>query len=307
MNTPNAIITADWHIMDKIPKCRTDDFIKTMKRKIDFVASLQRSYNNIPILCAGDLLDAWKSSPEVLAWSIRHISNMYVTIGQHEMPYHNIDLLHKSGLEVLDAAGTIKIIKNVKNLKTVPGTFKLIIKGFHWGASLEARTEQSNNSIRQIALCHILTYTGKKPWPDIEVDIAHKLFERLKGYDLIVTGDNHKPFVLEHKGRLLVNPGSIFRLTADQIDHKPRVYLYYVNENKVKPVYIPIEKDVVNRDYIEEADERNARLDAFVERVLTNIEIGHSFEANLDSFFKTNKTRKRVKEIVYEAIEGNND
>lgn len=310
---PNAIICADIHSQDKTPECRTDDFIETQKRKITFISDLQDSYGGIPIFNAGDLLDTWKSSPEVLGWLIRKLKNFYTIAGQHEMPYHNIDLINKSGLDVLDAAGSVKIVKSIKNIVSNTVTtggmaLKIVIRGFHWGKPLEPYTGQSggNSGSYKVALCHILTYLGREPWPDSMAERATSVLNKLKGYDLIVTGDNHKPFVVEHKGQLLVNPGSLFRLTADQIDHKPRVYLWYAEENKVKAVYLPIDKTAVSREHLEVQKETDNRYNAFVKRIKDDFAVELSFENNMKKFFKKNKISDGVKKIIFEVMEENN-
>ena len=39
--TPSAILTADWHLRDDQPICRTDDFWSTQWRKVNAVTELQ--------------------------------------------------------------------------------------------------------------------------------------------------------------------------------------------------------------------------------------------------------------------------
>ena len=48
------ILTADWHIREKPPICRTDDFESALWRKIDFISELSEKYNS-PVIIAGDL------------------------------------------------------------------------------------------------------------------------------------------------------------------------------------------------------------------------------------------------------------
>ena len=120
---------------------------------------------------------------------------------------------------------------------------------------------------------------------------------------MILTGDNHQTFVVEHDGRLLVNPGSIMRMTAAQIDHEPCVFLWDARENRVEKVLLPFDKDVIDRNHIDRQQERDSRVDAYVEHLQKGYEIGLSFEDNLEKFFSANRTRKRVKEKVYEVME----
>jgi hypothetical protein len=156
---------------------------------------------------------------------------------------------------------------------------------------------------KKIAVAHIMTWQKKRPFPGCREDNAKKLLKRFSTYDLIVTGDNHIPFVETYQGRLLVNPGSMMRMKSDQIDHKPRVYLYFAKTNTVKPFYLPIEKGVVSRDHIDKAEDRDERIAAFVESLEDSAEISLSFEENLKKQMSKNKTSDKVKKIVWELIE----
>ena len=53
-----------------------------------------------------------------------------------------------------------------------------------------------------------MVYEGKKSWPGMKAGNALDMLKRLNGYDLIITGDNHKQFTVEYNGRWLINPGS---------------------------------------------------------------------------------------------------
>jgi DNA repair exonuclease SbcCD nuclease subunit len=132
---------------------------------------------------------------------------------------------------------------------------------------------------------------------------AAKLLRKYSDYDLIVTGDNHKPFVEEYQGRLLVNPGSIMRMDADQINHRPRVYLWFADTNTVEPMYIPIENNVISREHLEIKQQRESRIDAFISKLDGDWSASMSFESNLLEFEKSNNIRKDIMDIVYKAIE----
>ena len=92
-------------------------------------------------------------------------------------------------------------------------------------------------------------------------------------------------------------------MSANQIDHKPSVYLWYAEDNSIERVYLPIADDVISREHIDVANERNERIESFVNRLKETEELGLSFESNMKEFFKTNKTRRKVMEKVWEAME----
>jgi hypothetical protein len=41
---PTAILTADWHLRDTQPICRTDDFWESQWIKANYIMELQRKY-----------------------------------------------------------------------------------------------------------------------------------------------------------------------------------------------------------------------------------------------------------------------
>lgn len=299
---PDLILCADFHLREDQPTCRTDDFWKAQWHKIDFIKQVQIKYN-CPVIHAGDLFHHWKPSPYLLSETIQHLSNDFWTVyGQHDLPQHSLELAYKCGINTLKSAGLIEILPEC-HWGEIPKKHSFIIP--HSIYSIKSRKDINGYSI---LVWHIMTYQGKKPWPDCVDLVATKLLRKYPKYDLIVTGDNHQSFVEEYEGRLLVNPGSITRQTAAQSDHKPCVYLWYAEDYRVEPVYLPIKNDVVSREHIKYKEQRDKRIDAFISRldkefkIISKDDIG-SFEVNLEQFQQTNQIPKSVMDIVMEAIE----
>src|SRR5690606_18573558 len=131
---------------------------------------------------------------------------------------------------------------------------------------------------------------------------ARQVLKTNPEFDLIVTGDYHKPFTYQYKGRLLVNCGCLTRQAADYVNHRPRVWLWDEETNTVKVKFLDIELGVVSRAHIEVQEERNKRLDAFISRLSDEWEVSVSFEENLKRFFSSNKVRKSIINLVHKAI-----
>jgi len=276
---PDAILCGDFHLREDQPTCRTDDFQQAQWKKVSFVHHLQRQYD-CPVIHSGDLFNHWKPSPFLLSQTIIHLPNNFQTIyGNHDLPQHNLDLAIKCGIYTLAEAGKLTILPY-----------------YHWG---ETPIRLSEARVK-IGVWHVMTHVGKVPF---ESTPAERLLKKYDWFDLLLTGHNHQSFVVDWEGRLLVNPGSLTRQTADQIDHRPCVYLWYADTNTVEPVYLEIDKDVITREHIERAEKRDERIEAFVERLDTEFEAGVSFEENLEEFERKNKVRKSVMDIVYKAIE----
>jgi len=299
MKTPTAILTADWHCMDGQPVCRTDDLIKTQIRKWQWLARLQEQYQ-CPILHAGDLLDVWKSSPWLLALLFTHLPHGIITIpGQHELPAHKMDRLEESGLWVLNQSGRVKVLSEGEiDLRGADGS-NFLLCTFPWGRSIKPRSEP-DKCLPAVAMAHTLTYAGKPPFPGAPPEgEALRLLKKFPEYQLILTGDNHEPFVISYKGRLLVNPGSLLRSEADQVEHQPRVYLWYADINIVKEVFVPIRTGVVSREHLDVKVQKEQRFAAYIERMKGVKRITIHFEDNLKKFFSINDQSKQVEELVW--------
>lgn len=295
-----AILTADIHLREDQPVCRTDNYWDAQARKIKWLRDLQLEHN-CPILDAGDLFNKWKPSPYLLQWAIKNLPQMITVAGNHDQSSHNQDLFEKTGLAVLEAAGVVTLAKptwiNVKGLQNMP------IYGFPWGVELfRVEDRYASKDPLKIALVHTMTYKGRVPYPGCTDPGASTLLDKMTGFDLIVTGHNHKPFVVEKDGRLLVNSGSLMRSTSDQADHEPRVYLWYAEDNHVEPVFVPIEKGVVSRDHIDVVEHREERMTAFVSRLNQDVEIGLSFERNMERYLAANRLRTRTREILEKVV-----
>ena len=287
----DAILTADWHMRDSVPTCRTDDYFQTMLGKIKWVADLQAEYN-CPVLHAGDLFHTWKASPYLLAAVMNILPDQFYTVpGNHDLKNHNLELLNQSGLEVLKEAKKIDVLNN---------EFSNGFSGWKvYGASWDSKIPKQE---ADILICHEMIYQQPEHWQKKNGSQALAFLKKHKGYQLIVTGHNHKPFTAEHEGRLLVNPGSLMRMNADQKDYKPRVYLWNKESNTVKIEYVPIDPKAVETVYLEKTKERDERMESFIDRLQSSKEVGLSFEKNLENYLANNRVRTSVKDVINKCI-----
>ena len=313
--TPTAILAADLHIRGDTPVCRTDDYMPAQGKKIEFILNLSKKYE-CPVLVAGDFGDKATWGDELLNWTIEILNRcdhkeIIITPGQHDLLNHRIDMWDKRGIGVLHKKDYLKVLsyQELSNKEKLVDYLEVngqTVYGFPYGLPIQ-NIDFSRYEIigKKTALCHMMVIKSQqeKLWPDQRAHSGRWLLKKYPSYDLIVTGDNHQSFVVEHEGRLLVNPGSMMRMTAGQIDHKPSVYLWYAGDNTVERVYLPIEKNVISREHIEEKTERDERMTAYLEKLDTNHEIGLHYEKNLETHCKTNKTHKRVTAKIWEAME----
>lgn len=291
----DAILTSDWHLREDTPICRTDDFWKAQWSKVNFIRELQRKYD-CPVIHAGDLFHHWKPSPYLISHAIRNLSGttkdctvgFWTIYGQHDLPQNSMQQADKSGMYTLKEAGLLTTM----------------LHGVNYGETPDKETYLKAFLPKKVMVWHHLTWQSKSPyWDKSPESSAEKILRKYADYDLIVTGDNHEGFVVKKDGRLLVNPGSLTRQNAKQVDYKPRIYLWDAKQNEVEPVYLLIEENVITREHLQHAQERDARIAAFVNGLDTEWEQGLNFEDNLKTFSQANKIRKPIIDLIWKAVE----
>lgn len=309
------ILASDLHLRRTRPRSRKDDYFSTQEKKFRFI--LELAQESPPLVVPGDIFHIAKPGEALLRWVIDLLMEYdvrpIVVPGQHDLPSHNLNLLHESGLGVLASADLIDLLTDGQpywlpdNHHNTYG-LEIYIHGYPYGTIPDTTVV----GLPGVLLWHHMVI-NEPLWPGQLADKANSILRKYKDFDLIVTGDNHQSFAIsetdsgwkvERDGRgprWLVNPGSMMRMTASQVDYQPCVYKY---ENwVVKRIPLPIEEDVFDLSELEQAKEKDSRIQAFIEKLGGDWEFGLSFEKNLEEFLIKNKVDDRVKEIIWRCLE----
>lgn len=291
----NYILCADIHSRYSIPENRIDDFRETQIRKYTWLNEQKEKYD-ATILSSGDITN--KARPDNITELLNEIiypymPDMYGIAGNHDLLNHRMSQFHKS---------LIGILHNNKKYTVIDEWIEIdndIIYGFNFGSEITKPSDTEGN--KTIAIYH--GFVSQKEDYHIKGQIAKEILKEFPDYDIILTGDNHNSFVVKYEDRYLVNPGCFTRQKSDKMNFKPCVYLYDSDEHKLTKLFIPIEKNVFNIEFIEQKKEKEKLFDSFIETVNNSYEIGASFKDNMDNYFTKNETRKPVKNIIYEGME----
>ena len=313
----DLILTADLHLTDSSPISRTDDYMLAQTSKLRFLQALSDDNDHCPILCAGDIFHNWKASPWLSAWALTFLPKPMIVIpGNHDLPMHSLEYYDKSGLSLLEKVSKssnnpfLSVLGARNDLTTYisENGEAVEIIGVPFGQLKNMEIEQSTDKEKtRILMLHELVWPEARPvWGKADDWSAPELTKKYgKYFDLILTGDNHQTFVYNDSKNncLLVNPGSMMRMTADQADFEPCCYLYYASNNEIKQINFPIKKEVHNRDYIDQKNDRDERIAAYIERMNHDWKISLSFPNNLQAFFAENDTPTKVREIIWQHLE----
>ncbi len=242
-----ALLVADLHLSHKPPVARSaePDWYAAMERQLRELQNLSTSLNGplsppVPIICAGDIFDSAKQPVELVNFAIQHLPQMYAVPGNHELPCHRYDDLHKSPYWTLVKAGRVIDLTPWKD----HCIGNLIMHGYPYGFEPKPLEHWEADIPLQVAVVHQYVWTKESGYPGAPE--SHRLKEfrkKVKGYDVAVVGDNHKSFTSHSdKETTVMNVGGFFRRKIDEIDHKPSVGLLMVN-GRVKRHYLDVSKD----------------------------------------------------------------
>jgi predicted phosphodiesterase len=274
---------------ERNPPCRLDSHWEAQWDKVKQINDLMEEYG-CDCIMAGDLFEHWKTSPQLLNRCLSDLPGgefnhhqLRTVIGNHDMPQHNLSNMDKSGFQTLSEAKKISVLK-----------------GNHWGFN-EEETEIDTlfTTGPQIVIAHMMVWQGKLPWPGCTDPEADEVFDIFPEADLIITGHNHKTFTAEKGKRLLINPGSLTRHKADQVNHKPCVFLWSALTNTFKIHYLKTKKNVISREHIDIKKNKKAREEAFIEKLKNGWDVSLSFKDNLEIAFQKNKVSDKIKQLIY--------
>lgn len=299
------VLTGDWHLRAQRPQNRKDaDYFDTQRGKVEQVLKLADE-NKACILQPGDFFD----SVEVPWWVVKEYIDLfkgygvsvYCVRGQHDLRFHS----RKTGntpLAVMEAAGVVEVVVFKEFGKSFAANPLLF--GLSWGQETLDYAGALEEKTIKILLLHRMV-VEEKLWPGQEDFIyAGHLFREYPDVDLFVCGDNHKSFVVEDKGRHVVNCGSLVRSSIDQADHRPVAYVYDTGDRSLAPHYLKVKRasEVLDLKRAKEEDKRDRDLQAFVEGLGEERDLGLDFLDNLRAVMSGEGVDSGVRGIIEEAL-----
>lgn len=296
-----AICCSDLHLSLKPPISRAneDDWLEAQAHPLKQLKEIAEEHDAI-ILCAGDIFDRYNSTPELINWAIKHLPQMYAIPGQHDLPMHNLDNINRSAYWTLVETGNIV---DVASLRSPYIGWGIELRGFPWGVSLDSpSTNDSTRRIKiKIALIHQYVWMkgAKHPGASEEGKLS-TLSKRLKGWDVVIIGDNHLTFDAKKKGTTVFNPGALQRRHSDQMFHQPCVGLLH-DDGTIKIKYLDTSADVLS----EKATSTTVNNEMDIQEFLRELEELGDSELDFEAAMKhaIANVRPSVKKLILEVME----
>lgn len=242
-----AILCSDIHLSHSCPSARTaeDCWYEAMARPLQEIRNLAARHR-APVVIAGDIFHRWNEPAELINFALDHLPEAYAVPGQHDLPYHRMDLIKRSAFWTLVKVGKLKLIDLPVVLQD-----RLILHGFGWGKPIVPMSSERGDWLH-LAVCHAYVWKEGYGYPGAP-DSARlaKYWKNLQGYDAAVFGDNHKGFLFQNRApahpdgatiRSVLNSGTLMRRRTDEIAYQPHIGLLHDNGD-IELHYLDTTKD----------------------------------------------------------------
>jgi hypothetical protein len=300
------ILLSDLHLLIDQPKGRIDNAPEAAKKKLEYILSVAED-NDYIINQAGDFFDVprnWNILTTYGAIIKEHDIKMHSIFGQHDMYMYSEKLKQATSMGVLGLFDLLEPLNKEGTTQEVNGKY-VIVYGCNYGENIPI--PRVVKGVKNILVIHRMIVPFKLYSKQDDYIYAPDFLKQHKEYDIILTGDCHRKFLFEDKGRFICNTGCIMRHIADEynLTYEPGFYGY--DGEELEWISIPHEPadKVLSREHIEEKNKREKALDEFVSNVnSSDSEISNlSFVDNLIDFTQKNKISTEVKDILAETID----
>lgn len=289
------IITADWHLREDRPRCRKDeDWIATQKNALEQILSICREkYCNLYVV--GDLYH--RSTEFRMVRLVQTLADelgktrlgLFYLAGNHDLKYHSSLNLDSSAIGLLGSSNNCRFIKDNPFVNLDAPNFD---------------EEPVYADKVDYLFLHTLCFPDMKSVPpNVNATFAKELLEDYPHPKWIFTGDYHRNFHYEHKGRHVVNPGCLLRQASDMKDYQCGVYFVDTDNEIVEFIPIIDSEELVDDSYIIEEKERDERIGDFVDKLKETEGVSLDFLANVENALLDKSIDDDVKDMIRELME----
>lgn len=288
-----GIITSDWHLREDRPRCRIDeDWIITQKTILNKIAS-EACKRNYSVYVVGDLFHRStefrmvrlvQQLAEVLAKDGLHL---YHLAGNHDCLYNSAKNIDRSAIGLLQGTKNVYFMNDLVNISAP-----------NFGEPV--------NKEMPIVFEHRLVFPDKKSLPpNVEAVTAEDMLEMYPNAEWIFTGDYHHNFHYERDGRHVVNPGCLLRQAADMKDYDCGIYCVNTDIGEVEWVSIGDNEPLVDDSYLLKQEEREERLENFMDKLKKTRSISLDFMDNVEKAIMENKLSEELTDMIHRLTDNN--
>lgn len=247
-----VIFMGDLHVSSRTPLSRIDDYGSTVLNKLNTLLKLAIDNKVDTIICTGDFFDAYHEPISYMNRLIEVLNNFVDNnieflslIGNHDLPYNNMDYFHTTPLSLLFKSKLVKPLDKIETSDT-------IIYGLHFTEMnlLKDIKELMDHKKTNILVMHYAT-DNTVPYESVDQ-------KELEDFDIVVSGHDHMFYDhIVDNGLNILRPGSFTRMTKDSYNLNRDIIVYlYDLESKVidelkLPNVSPADKVFKNKVFVE--------------------------------------------------------
>lgn len=297
-----AILCSDIHLSHTPPIARSaePDWYEAMRRSLTQIKSLSHQLGRCPIICAGDIFDKWNSPPELINFALDFLEEleceMYSIPGNHDLPYHNYEDIHKSAYEALTFS------PNFVDMNQSIRMQKARLDPFPPGREV---VPSATKGKLQIAAVHDYIWENKRnSYPGAPLKNTTKAWaKKLKGYDVAIFGDNHIGFTSTWaKHPTVFNCGTLMRRTIAERQYQPQIGILFY-DGSVLALELDCSSDLFLEDDTCSEILNIPNMQEFLEELSSIGAKGLDFVAAVEDFLKSTKVGNRIRKIILESLE----
>lgn len=278
-----AIVTGDLHFRGTNPRARLDNFQEAISAKLLEVMFLAREHKADCIIIPGDVFDGPSTSWGVVADLIQILKSAPCPVlsihGNHDIYGQNPATRHRTPYGLLSKIGFLWDVEDSE----FDGSENVIVTGCGFDTNTDTKTPEGKAQFSpriwvdgafQIHVVHSMLLDR-----DPGFDMKHTLISQVQTKaDVVISGHCHHGLGIgsyvchcRNDGVLFINPGALCRLSAHvaEIERTIQVALLTVENGQATAELIPLKSarpghEVLSREHIEAAAERESRIDEFL-------------------------------------------
>lgn len=308
---PIAILCGDIHLSHNAPKNRAEkkrNWYRAMAQSLYGLRVYQEKHK-CPIIMAGDIFDKWDSPAELINFAIKEMPDeVHAIPGQHDLPNHRHDLIHKSAYWTLVESGAIDNIPTGESYVFTPE--KLDVIAYPWNVPLSPYGgDCPHKDFTKLAVIHRYCYrrgnsnhgsTGYVGAP--QAAEVQEQVKKLGGFDAAVFGDNHLQWSYKDDNINVVNCGTFMRRSIKDKDITPNIALLYSN-GRIHVDAIETDDKWLDVPVNEEVTQNTEEITKFVHKLLKAETDSINFREIVEKACAKKGVSQEVKEIILESLE----
>ena len=301
-----AVLCADIHLSAKAPAARSSepDWFATMGRYLDELGGLAKEHN-VPILCAGDVFHRWNSPPELINFALDRLPQMFAVPGQHDLPFHNYEDIHKSAYGTMMRCDRIVSLEPNRPHLFGTGGVGMVVTGVPWGFPIPPASSSGKGKYLRVAVVHHYCGMPGHAHPVARPQQMLRSFkETLAGYNVAVFGDNHDGFMAKVGDCRVLNCGGFMRRNTNEFRERPSVGLLHADgEITIHRLDQSKDRPMVVTEGVKADEKMEVSFEHFINELNAVGDHGLHYGHALESFIRYNKPSRATAAIIRKALD----